>query len=437
MGYAIVQGNTTEPLKFLMVSAADHITGLTGLTPTVTLNKGGSLTFAPPAGAVVELANGWYAVLPNATDADTLGPLVLHADAAGADPLDDTFDVQPGPTPAPGPPLPVVTAGRRASGGEGTFESVWRKVRLYVPTADVFLVRTWVQDAYNTVIDRKGWAWATVQGQITWEDARLALDVTVTRGSATVTAGAGTFSSADLGRQFRVGSFPIYTIAEVPSATAIVLDRPYAGTSGAVEADILDAWTAVAADVSRFQVLIDPINQRFVPWWATQEELAILDPSRTSTASVPRLLVALGTSQQPLTWGQMQYTFWPIPTAAGSLQYWAVEAPRALPDSYAFPGLLGRRTDVLEVGALVSAAKWPGTAQQPNPYFNLGLARQLQEDFNAALLQLDLRDDDQRPDSWTTLPWQRWNAYSWSYDPHLLQMTDATIGDYWGGGWLG
>lgn len=75
-----------------MASAWDHKTGATGLSPTVTISKAGA-AFASPAGAVTEVGSGWYKVAGNATDNNTLGPLVLHATATAADPCDVTFEV--------------------------------------------------------------------------------------------------------------------------------------------------------------------------------------------------------------------------------------------------------------------------------------------------------------------------------------------------------
>lgn len=90
MGYELQQNQSTYHLFFLMVDSADHITGKTGLTPTVTLSKNGA-AFASPAGAITEIGNGQYKLAGNATDENTLGPLMLHASSAGADPKDDTF----------------------------------------------------------------------------------------------------------------------------------------------------------------------------------------------------------------------------------------------------------------------------------------------------------------------------------------------------------
>ena len=81
------QSTTTYPINFLMVDSSDHITAKTGLTPTVTLSKNGA-AFAAAAGAVTEISNGWYSLAGNAIDRNTLGELLVHASATGADPTD-------------------------------------------------------------------------------------------------------------------------------------------------------------------------------------------------------------------------------------------------------------------------------------------------------------------------------------------------------------
>jgi hypothetical protein len=92
MGQPVERYNTTQPLPFLLILSSDHITGATGKTPTVTICKTGG-GFATPAGAVTEIASGWYQVAANAADANTLGPLLLHATASGCDPRDAEFSV--------------------------------------------------------------------------------------------------------------------------------------------------------------------------------------------------------------------------------------------------------------------------------------------------------------------------------------------------------
>jgi hypothetical protein len=92
MPYSVKKSSTGYPLVFFMTLSSDHITGATGLSPTVTISKSGG-SFASPSGSVSEIANGWYQVAGNATDTGTAGPLLLHATAATADPTDTIFEV--------------------------------------------------------------------------------------------------------------------------------------------------------------------------------------------------------------------------------------------------------------------------------------------------------------------------------------------------------
>lgn len=92
----LLKSSTAQPLLFLMVSSADHVTPVTGITPTVRLGKSGG-TGAAPSGAITEIDStnlpGWYKVAGNATDTNTLGPLVLHATGTGADAADREWAV--------------------------------------------------------------------------------------------------------------------------------------------------------------------------------------------------------------------------------------------------------------------------------------------------------------------------------------------------------
>lgn len=89
------KNQTASPLIFLMVSDVDHISPVLGATPIVTISKNGA-SFAVIVGAVQEIGLGWYKVVPNIADFDTLGPLALHAMAVGADPTDAQHDVVSG-----------------------------------------------------------------------------------------------------------------------------------------------------------------------------------------------------------------------------------------------------------------------------------------------------------------------------------------------------
>lgn len=95
MNYQVIQSTTTYPLVFFMTDATDGRSGKTGLSPTVTLSKNGG-SFASPSGAVSEIGSGWYKVAGNATDQNTLGPLILHATGTGADATEAVYEVVTG-----------------------------------------------------------------------------------------------------------------------------------------------------------------------------------------------------------------------------------------------------------------------------------------------------------------------------------------------------
>lgn len=86
------QSDTTYPLFFLMVDSTDHVTGKTGLSPTVTISKNGG-SFASPSGSVSEVGNGLYKIAGNATDSNTVGELWIHATGTAADPTDTSYTI--------------------------------------------------------------------------------------------------------------------------------------------------------------------------------------------------------------------------------------------------------------------------------------------------------------------------------------------------------
>jgi hypothetical protein len=83
----LILNGDTRPILFFMAQSSDHISGLTGAAPTVTISRNGG-AFAAPAGAVAEVGNGWYRLTPAEGDATTNGVLLLHATATGGDPAD-------------------------------------------------------------------------------------------------------------------------------------------------------------------------------------------------------------------------------------------------------------------------------------------------------------------------------------------------------------
>jgi len=309
-----------------------------------------------------------------------------------------------------------------------TFADVWRRVRLSCPGVPFGLCRQWTQQAYTTLGERRPWNWSRVHAQLQVPSAR-SVSATFTPGSLTVTS-AGLFTTADIGVQIRVGNIPVYTIQDVPDINTATLDMPWTGLAGVLTAQILQMYQTMPADFGAFLLVIDPYNQRLIPWWYTQEDLARLDPTRFSSDATPRVLVSRQLSTVPTTLGQVQYEWWPSPLVAKAFPYYYRQRPPILGDDDPLVGVLAAHSDILETGALMRCARWPGTAAQKNPYFNLGTYKALADEFDRECAKLELRDDDTNQDTWTTMPYHRWATWDLTFDTRYLRSTDASVGDY-------
>jgi hypothetical protein len=141
-------------------------------------------------------------------------------------------------------------------------------------------------------------------------------------------------------------------------------------------------------------------------------------------------LVATTDSPALATLGQPRSEWWPYATSAAQYPAWYRARPQLLQDTDLLQGVLATRGKVLETGALARCARWPGTAEVKNPYFNLALAKQLSDDFDRECATLELRDDDQAQQSWVALPYHQWPAWGLSGSTQALRASDATVADY-------
>lgn len=89
--------STAKNVMVLMVDETDHITGLAGLTLTITASKDGA-AFGSIAPTMTDRGNGWYVVALTSSHTDTLGDLALHITGAAADPVDMVLLVEGGAT---------------------------------------------------------------------------------------------------------------------------------------------------------------------------------------------------------------------------------------------------------------------------------------------------------------------------------------------------
>jgi hypothetical protein len=104
---AFVVQNTTFNQTFILVSSSDHVTPLTGASPTVLISKNAS-GFTIPVGAITEIGDGWYNVALAPADTNTVGVLSFHITATGGDPTDFSDQIVAAPVgPIPPTPPPV------------------------------------------------------------------------------------------------------------------------------------------------------------------------------------------------------------------------------------------------------------------------------------------------------------------------------------------
>ncbi len=311
------------------------------------------------------------------------------------------------------------------------FGDIWRRVRLHCPAAPFALVKDWTQQAYKRLHDRRPWVWSMRETRLSIEAARSLTGVFV-QGSRLIQSTAG-FVAGDAGRQIRVGTYPVYTIVSVEDASNATLDLAYAGTGGSLTAQILSAYQTLPADFGAFMLVVDPTVQRQIAWWYTQDQLARIDPLRVSSGTPQRALIATTDSPALATLGQARSEWWPYPLTAVQYPAWYRAKPLALLDADLLQGVLATRGDILEAGALARCARWPGTAEAKNPYFNIQLAKELADQFDKECATLELRDDDQAQQSWVALPYHQWPAWGLSGSTEVLRASDATVGDYLGG----
>lgn len=83
----LLKQSTSRNVMIFMTDSADHVTGKTGLTLTLTASKDGA-AFGSITPTVTERGNGWYSAALTTSHTDTLGDLVLHITGTGADPTD-------------------------------------------------------------------------------------------------------------------------------------------------------------------------------------------------------------------------------------------------------------------------------------------------------------------------------------------------------------
>jgi hypothetical protein len=300
-----------------------------------------------------------------------------------------------------------------------TFEATWRMVLGHAPLAGASLAREWTQWAYDEfVIARRSWSHLRAQSGLSIAASR-SFTVGVTTASATVT---GVFAAADVGRTFRVGTSPYYTILAVSVGVSATLDRAYLETTDAAATGVVfDGYATMPADFARFYAVIDPSMRWRIRFDVSADWLNRLDPMRQSATGSPRLLANATYSPVTATLGQARYEWYQVSAAAKSFPMWYLRKPEILTDDSVLVGPLADRKDILVEGALSRCALWPGLENRRNPYFNLPLAQAHDAKFRDKISSAYVADEELY---WEGMPVAEMGYAQFPFDSAWMQQYD-------------
>jgi hypothetical protein len=311
-----------------------------------------------------------------------------------------------------------------------TFGDVWRRVALQVPGAPASLCQEWVQSTYNTLLGTGHWAWLRATTVLTTQAQRTLALVNFTQGSTAITS-AALFLTTDVGRQIRIPNQTIYTIATVTNPSAADLTIPFAEPNAATSARVQDYYLAMPADFRSIYSVTDMDLQRPIAWWISRDRLDLFDPARIASNNKLRVLASYELSLVPSLLGRVLYEGWPPATSVGQYQLMYFKRTDTLADDDAFQGVLSTYTDALVEGALSWAARWPGTTDKKNPYFNLQLAKLHADRFDAERQTLQVMDDDQYLMMLEQINLSKFGLAALAADTTLMRESDATLADYY------
>ena len=258
-------------------------------------------------------------------------------------------------------------------------------------------MRGFVQ-AVNEIVDdvrrkSKSWSFWYKQGTISFVAEYTTGTVTATNASTTITGSGTTFTSAMVGRKFRVAGGEYYTVATYSSATSITLDVAYAGSTASAQTysiyqdafdlpsdcmSVVGIWDATnrhwlrgvdATDIQDGRIVLSPAGQ-----WARSYALFSYD----ATTGLPKLI------------------FSPEPTVAALLYIWYYKRPTVVTGPGSTPDLPSHLHNMLLLGVLWKFTRDP----EDLGIYQAALREAIGEDRT---IQRDSVDLVSREDGWPTL----------------------------------
>ncbi len=287
---------------------------------------------------------------------------------------------------------------------EPSFQELWRDVRLYAPDLPMPLAQEFVRFAYQRAA--KATQWSQLVG---FEEFALPLvyrstdastaSVSIVNGGVTATGTGTAFTSDMVGRQivFDDQGVPWYDITAVDVPGQILtLDRPYRGPD--VVNDIFEVnqvYATCPPDFDYFHSVVDTVREWRIYHDVQQYMLDNWDPRRRKTAGDPWVISPIGPEPVALqVAGTPRHRVEIWPRAGNQIRRLTFKYQKIVPQ---LSGPTDRpfwpltREAIVE-GALARLSMYKGTADAPNPYYDLNLYRFHQDNYLREVHRCQLED---------------------------------------------
>ncbi len=248
---------------------------------------------------------------------------------------------------------------------QATLQEMAREIHLYSgEVCPILLAQRWVRDRYRKVCEKSIWSFKLGRSAFQTTAAESTGTVVLTNNSTTVTGTGTAFVAAHIGQQLKVNGY-VFTITAVGSSTSLTIDQTWLGaTTSDSTFIILQAYiTPSPTDFHAFYSVVDPTNAWIVRLSFNVKDLDRIDSRRASTG-VPRVLAngVYNSSAVPM------FELWPHPVDQRQYMYTYEKRVADLAVTDTPPKII--RSDILVKGALADLARWPGTADRKNPFFD-------------------------------------------------------------------
>jgi hypothetical protein len=252
-----------------------------------------------------------------------------------------------------------------------TFVDLWRDLLVLAPNLPIPFAQRAVNVAYRRALDSFRWSALRGESEFYIPVPETTGTVDVTQNSLTVTGAGTAWTSALVGRQFFVGGkAPYYTVAAVSSPTSLTLDRVWGAASATGQSySIQLVYLTPVSDFLQFTDIRDVTNNWRWMGLTTVEFLDKFDAQR-SYSGTSYVLAAVPPGSTAT--GFPRYEIYPRPPGEASYPYRYIRRPAELSANSDVP-LYPIRPETLRYGALAEIAKWPGTSDRPNPYFDTNI----------------------------------------------------------------